>query len=98
MIDSTELPLKESHHPRSTVTPAAVRMPRTPIYFLGFLIFIGGLAWAAFTIGVPPTWIAIGCTILAGIALMSTVSHSTTTSTTVVPRETTRHERVVVEG
>ena len=71
-------------------------MSGTPIYFLGFIIFIAGIAWGAFTIGVPPTWIAIACTILAGIALMSTMSHRATTthtSTTVTPRE-----RVVIES
>lgn len=66
-------------------------MSGTPIYFLGFIIFIAGIAWGAFTLGVPTTWIAIGCVILAGLAIMSTVTHRR--ETTVVPRE-----RVVIES
>jgi hypothetical protein len=68
-------------------------MSNTPIYFLGFIILIAGIAWGAFTIGVPSTWIAIGCVILTGIAIMSAVNYRTTT--TVVPGPTVHRETVV---
>ena len=84
------------HRDQGKVAVKEFTMSGTPIYFLGFVIFIAGLAWGAFTLGVPPTWIAISCTVLAGIALMSTVSRRETT--TVVPRETYTADRVVVEG
>jgi hypothetical protein len=41
------------------------------IYLIGFLIFIGGIAWACVLAGVPTMYIAIGCTILLGIALFT---------------------------
>lgn len=70
-------------------------MSNTPIYFLGFIILIAGVAWGAFTIGVPPTWIAIGCVILTGIAIMSAVNYRTTT--TIVPGTTVHRERTIIE-
>ena len=67
-------------------------MTNTPMYFLGFIILVAGLAWGAFTIGVPVTWIAIGCVILTGIAMMSAVNYRTTT---VVPGGTVTRETIV---
>lgn len=69
-------------------------MSNTPMYFLGFIVLIAGIAWGAFTLGVPSTWIAIGCVIMAGIAIMSAVNHRNTTM--VVPGGTV-HERTVIE-
>ncbi len=69
-------------------------MSNSPIYFLGFIVLIAGIAWGAFTLGVPSTWIAIGCVILAGIAIMSSVNYRSTT--TVIPTSTVR-ERTVIE-
>ena len=58
------------------------------IYLIGFLILIGGLAWGAWMLGVPPTWIGVGVVCLLGIAVLSAVKKtqvppSTTTTTTV---------------
>ena len=44
------------------------------IYTIGFIILLAGLAWGAFTLGVPAQWIAIGAVILAGIGIISGVS------------------------
>ena len=41
------------------------------LYIIGFAIFIGGLAYGAFLLGAPPTYIGVGVVILAGIGLMS---------------------------
>jgi hypothetical protein len=71
-------------------------MSNTPIYFLGFIILVAGLAWGAFTLGVPSTWIAIGCVILTGIGIMSAVNYRTTTM--VVPGGTVHRERTVIES
>lgn len=69
-------------------------MSNTPIYFLGLIILVAGLAWGAFTLGVPSTWIAISCVILAGIGIMSAVNYRTTTR--VVPGATV--QRTVIES
>ena len=69
-------------------------MSNTPIYFLGLIILVAGLAWGAFTLGVPSTGIAISCVILAGIGIMSAVNYRTTTR--VVPGATV--QRTVIES
>jgi hypothetical protein len=71
-------------------------MSNTPIYFLGFIILLAGIAWGAFTMGVPSTWIAIGCVILTGIGIMSAVNYRSTT--TVVPGGTVRRDRTIIES
>tara|TARA_R110000824_G_scaffold209007_2_gene394824 strand:+ start:1932 stop:2135 length:204 start_codon:yes stop_codon:yes gene_type:complete len=38
---------------------------------IGFAVFIGGLAYGAFILGAPQTYIIVGVVILAGIGLMS---------------------------
>ncbi|HEY8485435.1 MAG TPA: hypothetical protein VIL13_12555 [Longimicrobiales bacterium] len=40
------------------------------LYILGFIVLIGGLAWAANLLGVPDVWIAVGAVILAGFAIL----------------------------
>jgi hypothetical protein len=46
------------------------------LYFIGFLIFIGGVAWALVTVGVSTLYVAIVCVILFGIGLLSAVTHT----------------------
>ncbi|WPB57203.1 hypothetical protein [Xylophilus sp. GOD-11R] len=46
------------------------------IYMIGFLIFLGGLVWAAVTMGVPTTYIAIGAMIILGIGIFSAASRT----------------------
>ena len=43
-------------------------------YILGFLILIGGLAWAAIEAGAPQLWVIIGSVILLGIGLIGAAS------------------------
>lgn len=43
------------------------------IYLVGFIVFVGGLAWLAVTLGAPQQYIAIGTVILAGLGIMSAV-------------------------
>ena len=42
----------------------------TALYILGFIVLIGGLAWAASLLGVPSIWITIGVVIVAGLAII----------------------------
>jgi hypothetical protein len=49
-------------------------MSNFAIYLVGFLIVIGGLAWAAVSLGAPPMWIGIGAVILLGLGVVSGVS------------------------
>ena len=46
------------------------------IYTIGFIIFLGGLIWAAIALGVPGQWVAIGAVILAGLGLIMAVSNT----------------------
>jgi hypothetical protein len=45
-------------------------------YFFGFLIVIIGLAIAAYLVGVPPLWIAVGATILLGLGIVMATSRT----------------------
>jgi hypothetical protein len=46
------------------------------LYFFGFLIFIGGVAWALVKAGVSTPYIMIACVILLGIGIMKAVTHA----------------------
>ena len=46
------------------------------LYFFGFLIVIGGVAWALVTAGVSDTYVMITCVILFGLAVLSAVTHT----------------------
>jgi hypothetical protein len=43
------------------------------IYAAGFAIMIGGLAYAAHLMHIPPHWIIAGGVVMAGIGLLSAV-------------------------
>ena len=45
-------------------------------YFAGFLIVIIGLSIAAFLMGAPPLWIAVGATILVGMGIVMATSRT----------------------
>jgi peptidoglycan/LPS O-acetylase OafA/YrhL len=40
-------------------------------YLLGFIILIIGLAIAAYLLGAPPLWIAVGVIVLIGLGIIS---------------------------
>lgn len=44
------------------------------IYLIGFIILLIGLAVGAHMMNIPPRWIGVGCTILAGAGILSAVS------------------------
>ena len=46
------------------------------LYLIGFLIFIGGVAWALVAAGVPHLYIMIGATILLGIGIFTGVART----------------------
>jgi hypothetical protein len=48
------------------------------LYLVGFAIFIGGVAWALITAGVPSMYVAIAAVILLGIGIISGVSKTRT--------------------
>ena len=41
------------------------------LYVLGFVIFIGGVAWGLITAGVRPLYVIIACVILLGIGILT---------------------------
>lgn len=43
------------------------------LYMLGFVLFLGGVGWAAVVAGVPQLYIGIGALILFGIGVFSAV-------------------------
>lgn len=51
-------------------------MSNLMLYMIGFVFLIGGLAWGASLLGVPPTWIGVGCIILVGMAIISGVNNT----------------------
>ncbi|MDB6079650.1 MAG: hypothetical protein JWO82_3397 [Akkermansiaceae bacterium] len=61
---------------------------RMILYFIGSLIVLGGICYAAILIGVPTVWVGvIGAVILGlGVIGMSRTANSTTTTTTTEPR------------
>ena len=46
------------------------------IYLIGFIVFVIGLAVAAFLLGAPPMWIGVGVIILIGIGILTGVSRT----------------------
>lgn len=44
-------------------------------YLIGFIVLIFGLAIGAYLLGLATTWIAVGVIVLAGLGIMSAVSH-----------------------
>ena len=45
-------------------------------YLLGFIILIIGLAIAAYLLGAPPLWIAVGAIVLIGLGLIAATNHT----------------------
>ncbi len=45
-----------------------------PIYLVGFLVVIGGVAWGLSVAGVPTLYIAIACVIMLGIGILTGVA------------------------
>jgi hypothetical protein len=45
-------------------------------YLIGFIILIAGLAFGAYLLNVPPTWIAVGVIVLIGIGVLSATSRT----------------------
>lgn len=45
-------------------------------YLIGFIILIVGLAFAAYLLNVPTTWIAVGAIVLIGIGILSATSRT----------------------
>ncbi|MEO6443813.1 MAG: hypothetical protein ABIZ91_07440 [Gemmatimonadaceae bacterium] len=45
-----------------------------PIYLVGFLLVIAGVAWGLSVAGVPPLYIVIACVIMLGVGILSGVA------------------------
>ena len=48
------------------------------LYLVGFIIFIGGVAWALSVAGVPELYIAIAVVILVGLGILTGVTRTRT--------------------
>lgn len=45
-------------------------------YIIGFLILIVGLAFGAYSLNIPTTWIGVGVIVLLGIGVLSATSRT----------------------
>lgn len=45
-------------------------------YLIGFIILIVGLAFAAYLLNVPTTWIGVGVVVLIGIGVLSATTRT----------------------
>lgn len=46
------------------------------LYVIGFLALLGGLGYGAYLLNVPTPWIGVGALVMAGLGIMSAVSHT----------------------
>ena len=46
------------------------------LYMIGYVVLIGGLAYAAFLLGIPQVWIIVGAIVLLGIGIISGVTRT----------------------
>jgi amino acid transporter len=46
------------------------------LYVFGFLVLIGGVAWALITAGVKPLYVVIACVIMLGIGILTGVTRT----------------------
>ena len=56
-------------------------------YLLGFIILIVGIAVAAYLLGAPAVWIAVGLIILIGLGIMGATRHGDTDTRSGPPRD-----------
>ncbi len=45
-------------------------------YLLGFLLVIVGLAFAAYLLNVPPTWIGVGVIVMIGLGVLTATTRT----------------------
>ena len=74
---------RPSRDPVGIITePGEVHMKWTGMYFIGFIVLIGGVLGALWKLGIletiGTTWTVIGVVILIGAGIMTAVSHSGT--------------------
>lgn len=55
------------------------------VYLIGFIILIIGLAYGAYLIHVPSTWIVVGVICLVGIGILSAVKKTQGRARTTAP-------------
>ena len=46
------------------------------LYVFGFVVALIGLAYGAYLLHVPQTWIGVGALVLVGLGVMSAVTHT----------------------
>ena len=45
-------------------------------YLVGFLIVVLGLAFAAYLLNAPPTWIAVGVIVMIGLGILTATTRT----------------------
>ncbi len=51
-------------------------MSQFQMYLFGFIVLIIGLSAAAYLLGAPPVWIAVGVIIMIGIGIMAATTRT----------------------
>jgi hypothetical protein len=46
------------------------------LYLVGFLVFVGGVAWGLSVMGVSSTYIVIACLVMLGLGIMTGVTRT----------------------
>ena len=46
------------------------------LYVVGFIVLLGGLAYGAYLVHIPHTWIVVGMLVFIGLGIMSAVSRT----------------------
>jgi hypothetical protein len=46
------------------------------LYVIGFLVLIGGVAWALITVGMRPLHVVIACVIMLGVGILTGVTRT----------------------
>jgi hypothetical protein len=45
-------------------------------YLIGFLLVVAGLAFGAYLLNVPPTWIAVGVVVAIGLGIVTATTRT----------------------
>jgi uncharacterized membrane protein YiaA len=46
------------------------------LYVIGFVVFVAGILYAEHLLHVPQTWVLVSALVMAGLGVMSAVSHT----------------------
>lgn len=60
----------------SRLFPGVARMSSFGTFLIGFLLIVAGLAFGAYLLNVPATWIAVGVIVAIGLGIVSATTRT----------------------